>query len=91
MGLYPQICQSTFGISSPVFDQVVIHRDVGDVNVIAYNNSATNVYVDHVMLNGVRLNTWVIPQSLIRSGPVTLEYFMTDVAPSKSSPQTQRS
>jgi len=52
MGLYPQICQGTFGISSPVFDQVVIHRDVGDVNVIAYNNSATNVYVDHVMLNG---------------------------------------
>lgn len=43
LGLFPLAGSSTYFICSPVFDQVTVHRTSGDLTIIAYNNSATNV------------------------------------------------
>jgi predicted alpha-1,2-mannosidase len=83
MGLYPQTCQGTFAITSPLFDSVIIHREQGDIAIKVHNNSPQNVFVSSATLNGRQLDPsqWIFDQSLLRNGGV-LDLTMDDVPPS---------
>ncbi|WP_127500547.1 GH92 family glycosyl hydrolase [Actinoplanes solisilvae] len=53
LGLYPlQTGSSEWAIGSPQFERMTVHRKSGDIVVKAENNSASNVYVQSVKVNG---------------------------------------
>ena len=63
-----------YQISGPAFRRVVIHRMEGDVEIIAHNNSRTNVYIQSANWNGKPLPTFSLPHDeLQKGGRLTLE------------------
>jgi putative alpha-1,2-mannosidase len=77
IGMLPENCLGRFALTSPLFDSVTIHRAAGDLTVVSYNNSPTNVYVEKVALNGqVIPSNWVDAQALL-FGPSKLEFWMS--------------
>jgi len=76
LGIYPISCGGIYALGSPLFDSVILTREAGDVTIIAYNNSLSNVYVDKVLLNGVQLDSMFVPQAEILGG-AKLEFFMS--------------
>ncbi|MCG5462332.1 GH92 family glycosyl hydrolase [Micromonospora sp. MED01] len=53
LGIYPlQAGSSEWAIGSPQFTRMTVHRSSGDIVVNAPNNSAANVYVQGVTVNG---------------------------------------
>jgi predicted alpha-1,2-mannosidase len=60
MGLYPLAGSSTYLLGSPAFDRITIRRNNGQctLSIIVHNNSAENIYVEHVLLNGDKLSTF---------------------------------
>ncbi|WP_430501444.1 GH92 family glycosyl hydrolase [Micromonospora trifolii] len=53
LGIYPlQAGSSEWAIGSPQFTRMTVHRSSGDIVVNAPNNSAANVYVQDVKVNG---------------------------------------
>jgi len=83
MGIHP-ICpgDNKYELTSPVFDNVQITLDdkyySGEMfTVIAHDNSAENIYIQSVSLNGKELNrTWITHQEIVEGG--TLEFFLGD-------------
>lgn len=66
---------------SPLFDKVVVNVGKGKTfTIIAHNNSAKNVYVQQIKLNGRPYKKLYIDYKDIVSGG-TLEFFMTDKRP----------
>lgn len=66
---------------SPLFDKAVVNVGKGKTfTIIAHNNSAKNVYVQQIKLNGHPYKKLYIDYKDIVSGG-TLEFFMTDKRP----------
>lgn len=66
---------------SPLFDKAVVNVGKGKTfTIIAHNNSAKNVYVQQIKLNGRPYKKLYIDYKDIVSGG-TLEFFMTDKRP----------
>lgn len=82
LGIYqvePAVGRYMFG--SPLFDKAVVNVGKGKTfTIIAHNNSAKNVYVQQIKLNGRPYKKLYIDYKDIVSGG-TLEFFMTDKRP----------
>lgn len=66
---------------SPLFDKAVVNVGQGKTfTIIAHNNSAKNVYVQQIKLNGRPYKKLYIDYKVMVSGG-TLEFFMTDKRP----------
>lgn len=66
---------------SPLFDKAVVNVGKGKTfTIIAHNNSAKNVYVQQIKLNGRPYKKLYIDYKVMVSGG-TLEFFMTDKRP----------
>ncbi|MEV4438341.1 GH92 family glycosyl hydrolase [Streptomyces sp. NPDC049577] len=77
LGFYPLVMgQGEYAIGSPLFTRATIHLDGGRRLVVeAPGNSARNVYVQSVRVNGQAWNSTALPHSLIANGG-TLEFTM---------------
>ncbi|CAF3777846.1 unnamed protein product, partial [Rotaria sp. Silwood1] len=85
MGFYPLAGSFTYLIGSPAFDRITIRRNNGQciLTIIVHNNSAENIYVQRVLLNGELLSTFPFIdhinhlQCSTESSTVQLEFFMS--------------
>lgn len=77
LGFYPLVMGSgEYSIGSPLFKKVTVHLENGrDLVVRAPGNSAKNVYVQGVMVNGRPWKSTSLPHSLLSKGGV-LDFFM---------------
>ncbi|MFI1958168.1 GH92 family glycosyl hydrolase [Streptomyces althioticus] len=77
LGFYPLVMGSgEYAIGSPLFTKVTVHLENGrELVVKAPGNSAKNVYVQGLKVNGKRWNSTALPHSLIARGGV-LEFDM---------------
>ena len=77
LGFYPlQVGSENYAIGSPLFEKATVHLDNGrDLVVKARNNSARNVYVRSLRLNGRRIDRAYLRHSEIARGG-TLEFRM---------------
>lgn len=79
MGFYPVTPGSNYyTIGTPLFKKATINLENGNqFTIVANNLSDTNIYIDHVKLNGQNLNETYLSHDAIVSGG-TLEFNMTD-------------
>ena len=84
IGLYPLAGSSTYLLGSPAFDRITIVRNNGQctLSIVVHNNSPTNVYVDHVLLNGSPLATFPFIDHIehlkcTSTSAVQLDFFMS--------------
>ncbi|MEU0332003.1 GH92 family glycosyl hydrolase [Streptomyces sp. NPDC006193] len=77
LGFYPLVMGSgEYSIGSPLFKKVTVHLENGrDLVVRAPRNSAKNVYVQGVMVNGRPWTSTSLPHSLLAKGGV-VDFFM---------------
>ncbi|MGW2231578.1 GH92 family glycosyl hydrolase [Streptomyces formicae] len=77
LGFYPLVMGSgEYAIGSPQFTKMTVHLDNGrDLVVKAPKNSAKNVYVQGLKVNGKKWNSTALPHERIASGGV-LEFDM---------------
>ncbi|WP_181383846.1 GH92 family glycosyl hydrolase [Streptomyces sp. NWU339] len=77
LGFYPLVMGSgEYAIGSPLFTKATVHLENGrELVVKAPKNSAKNVYVQGLKVNGKRWNSTSLPHSLIAKGGV-LEFDM---------------
>ncbi|GAA3116868.1 GH92 family glycosyl hydrolase [Streptomyces echinatus] len=77
LGFYPLVMGSgEYSIGSPLFKKVTVHLENGrDLVVRAPRNSAKNVYVQGVMVNGRPWTSTSLPHSLLSKGGL-LDFFM---------------
>lgn len=83
LGFYPLVMGSgEYAIGSPLFTKATVHLENGrDLVVKAPKNSAKNVYVQGLKVNGKKWTTTSLPHSLLAKGG-TLEF---DMGPKPSS------
>lgn len=77
MGFYPvNPANGIYDLGSPIFDTVIIQLENGkNFTVIAHNNSANNVYVQRVKLNGLSYDkSYITHKNIIEGGKI--EFFM---------------
>lgn len=82
LGLY-QICPGVadYTIGRPLFDKAVMHLSSGKtLTIVAQNNSAKNLYVKSVTLNGKPVKDWTIAHKELYKGGV-LKFVMTGTRP----------
>lgn len=72
LGFYPlQMGSPSYAIGSPLFTKATIHLENGrDLVIKAPNNSARNVYVQDVRVNGKRYNKTYLPHDVLSRGGV---------------------
>jgi predicted alpha-1,2-mannosidase len=77
LGFYPLVMGSgEYAIGSPLFTKATVHLENGrDLVVRAPKNSAKNVYVQGLKVNGKTWNSTALPHQLIARG-ATLEFAM---------------
>ncbi|RLV09884.1 alpha-mannosidase [Streptomyces griseocarneus] len=77
LGFYPLVMGSgEYAIGSPLFTEATVHLENGrDVVVKAPGNSARNVYVQGLRVNGRPWNSTALPHSVLTEG-ATLEFTM---------------
>ncbi|MER5887034.1 GH92 family glycosyl hydrolase [Streptomyces sp. NPDC001941] len=77
LGFYPLVMGSgEYAIGSPLFTKATVHLDNGrDLVVKAPRNSATNIYVQGLKVNGKTWNSTALPHQLVARGG-TLEFDM---------------
>jgi predicted alpha-1,2-mannosidase len=69
LGLYPlQVGSPNYAIGSPLFKRAVVHRAGGDLVINAPANSAANVYVQGLRVNGARHDRAYLTQREIARG-----------------------
>ncbi len=77
MGFYPYLhAVPEYAIGSPIFDEVKLNLPNGKTCVIrAKNNSALNIYVQSMKINGKAWdNTWLLHDAIVNGG--TIEFVM---------------
>ncbi|GGO80084.1 GH92 family glycosyl hydrolase [Wenjunlia tyrosinilytica] len=77
LGFYPLVMGSPeYAVGSPLFRKATVHLENGrDLVVRAARNSASNVYVQGLEVNGRRWNSTALPHALLARGG-TLEFAM---------------
>jgi predicted alpha-1,2-mannosidase len=69
MGFYPlQVGSPNYAIGSPLFKKATIHRPGGDIVVRAPQNSARNVYVQGLQVDGRSWDKTYLPHSVLADG-----------------------
>jgi predicted alpha-1,2-mannosidase len=69
LGLYPlQVGSPNYAIGSPLFKRAVVHRPGGDLVINAPANSADNVYVQGLRVNGKRVDRAYVSQDELARG-----------------------
>ncbi|GAA0460712.1 GH92 family glycosyl hydrolase [Streptomyces olivaceiscleroticus] len=83
LGFYPLVMGSPeYAIGSPLFTKATVHLESGrDLVINAPENSARNVYVQSVKVNGEAWNSTALPHSVLARGG-TLDFAM-GAAPSR--------
>jgi len=82
LGIYPQpgSMEGLYILGSPLFGNVTLHLPSsigGDLEIVAYNNSATNIYATKYAINGVALTEpFVTHQQLLYPGSNLFEFWM---------------
>ncbi|MDM7831002.1 GH92 family glycosyl hydrolase [Cellulomonas edaphi] len=78
LGFYPlSLASGQYTVGSPLFDKVVVdRRDHGTLTIDAPDNSAKNVYVSSLALDGTAIDVPTVEQSAILSGDHTLTFGM---------------
>ncbi|MCR4317155.1 MAG: GH92 family glycosyl hydrolase [Planctomycetes bacterium] len=76
MGFYPLAGSTTYIVGSPIFERVTIHREAGDVEIVAHDASPENIYVERAELSGKPLSQPFFDHEGIKSGG-KLEFWMT--------------
>ncbi len=76
LGFYPLALGSgEYEITAPLFDKVTLHLESGDLTIAAHNNSAENVYIQSMTVDGVAHNaTTITHEDLL--GASTIEFTM---------------
>ena len=89
LGFYPLTGSSTYLIGSPTFDRIRITRNHGQctLSINVHNNSATNIYVEKVLLNQKPLVSFpfldhVDDLNCRNQSSIELEFFMSSTASS---------
>ncbi|MGW1379396.1 GH92 family glycosyl hydrolase [Streptomyces sp. NPDC002446] len=79
LGFYPLVMgQGEYAVGSPLFTKATIHLENGrDLTVKAPRNSARNIYVQNLRVNGKRWNSTALPHRLLARGG-TLDFTMGD-------------
>eukprot|EP00004_Rigifila_ramosa_P011900 TRINITY_DN2549_c0_g1_i1.p1 TRINITY_DN2549_c0_g1~~TRINITY_DN2549_c0_g1_i1.p1 ORF type:complete len:761 (+),score=153.82 TRINITY_DN2549_c0_g1_i1:22-2304(+) len=80
IGFFPNAGHTYYFLTSPLFDSVTVHLPKGDLQIIAHNNSETNVFVERVTLNGVDLVSFPFIEHSVLAGGGLLEYWMSPTA-----------
>ncbi|MET7998705.1 GH92 family glycosyl hydrolase [Amycolatopsis sp. NPDC005232] len=76
MGFYPlQMGSPNYAIGSPLFTKATLHLPGGDVVINAPKNSAKNVYVQGLKINGKAWTSTSLPQDVLSHG-ATLDFDM---------------
>ncbi|MFI6073363.1 GH92 family glycosyl hydrolase [Actinoplanes sp. NPDC051343] len=77
LGFYPlQMGSPNYAIGSPLFTKATVHLENGRKIVVnAPRNSATNVYIQNLKVNGKTYNSTALPHSLLANG-ATLDFAM---------------
>lgn len=81
LGFYPQAGTINYALGSPIFPNVIIHRSAsqgGDLYIQSINNTADNIYVQSVTLDGVPLSSPFITHNSISHTNATIVFYMTD-------------
>ena len=81
IGFYPvNHGQGQYIIGTPLFDRVVFDHGLGGVlTIIAKNNSAENLYIQSVKINGKEYTkNWFQHYEIFNDGNVTIEFVMGD-------------
>lgn len=60
----------------PYFQEVVVHREGGDIRFVAYDLSETNIYVEKILVNGKTLVQPFIQIKQLQQG-ATIEFYLT--------------
>jgi len=86
LGFYPQSGskEGTYILGSPIFSNVIVHlpSPAGDLQVIAYNNSATNVFVSKLQLNNQPIQgPFIYHHQISNPSANVLEFWMSPSAP----------
>jgi predicted alpha-1,2-mannosidase len=83
LGFYPlQVGSASYVIGSPLFTKAVVHLENGhDIVIRAPNNSARNVYIQSLKVNGQNYTRTYLPHDLLVAG-ATLDF---DMGPAPSS------
>ncbi|HQP02990.1 MAG: GH92 family glycosyl hydrolase [Bacteroidales bacterium] len=79
MGFYPvNPANGVYDFGSPIFDTVVIQLENGkNFTIIAHNNSAKNMYIDRIELNGRDYKySYLLHKTIMKGGK--LEFYMSD-------------
>jgi len=81
LGFYPQAgsVEGTYILGSPMFSNVTVHlpAPAQDLQIIAYNNSPSNVYVSEVALNGQPVwGSFIYHSQISNSNSNVLEFWM---------------
>jgi putative alpha-1,2-mannosidase len=85
LGLFPQAGTTNYLIGSPRVDRASLklkhfRGDYSSLDIVTYDNSAENVYVSRLLVNGVEHNTPFIDRSvLVADGGCKLEFYMSSV------------
>ncbi len=76
IGLFPVTGQNLMLIGSPIVEEAELKLSNGNrFKVIAYNNSAENIYVNRAVLNGAELDDYMLTVTEMMQGG-TLELYM---------------
>lgn len=77
LGFYPLVMgQGEYAVGSPLFTKATVHLENGrDLTVNAPHNSARNIYVQKLTLNGTPWNSTALPHRLLARGG-TLDFTM---------------
>ncbi len=78
LGIYPRAGDGLHILNSPIFSNVTLHREGGDIHIIAYNTSKENIYVSEVKVNGNKMDEPFMMVSQVLEGGI-IEFTMTDV------------
>jgi hypothetical protein len=83
LGFYPlQVGSASYVIGSPLFTKATVHLENGhDLIIRAPNNSARNVYIQNLKVNGQNYTRTYLPHDLLVAG-ATLDF---DMGPAPSS------
>ena len=70
MGFFPNAGQNIYYLNSPLFKEILIQREQGDIKITAPNRTDKNIYIKLVKVNGKKSQNGIISYDDIKNGAV---------------------